>query len=72
MELREARDAADYFATPAELADRLSLRAAQPPGAVAARSQRARQIVADHYTWPAIVDAYEALMRAELAAKARR
>ena len=67
-----ARDAADYFANPAELADRLSQRAAQPPGAVAARSQRARQIVADHYTWPAIVDAYEALMRAELAAKARR
>jgi glycosyltransferase involved in cell wall biosynthesis len=62
-----ARDVADYFATPAELAQRLNQRMAQSPEAVARRSERARQIVADHYTWPAIVQAYEALMLAEMA-----
>ena len=67
-----ARDAADYFATPAELAQRLNARAAQPPEAVAQRAERARQIIQAHYTWPAIVAAYEALMRAEVARKGAR
>ena len=62
-----ARDAADYFTTPADLAQRLTQRVAQPPEAVARRSQRARQIMAEHYSWPAIVQAYETLMRAQVA-----
>ncbi|MFD1710195.1 DUF1972 domain-containing protein [Ottowia flava] len=66
-----ARDAADYFAKPAELAERLNTRVAQSPEAVAQRADRARQIIAEHYTWPAIVDAYEALMQAECAHRRR-
>ncbi|QTD47486.1 DUF1972 domain-containing protein [Ottowia testudinis] len=58
-----ARDAADYFRTPAQLADGLRCCAAQTSAQAAAeRGRRAREIVADHYTWPRIVDAYEALM----------
>lgn len=67
-----ARDAADYFSGPAQLADRLNQRLAQPPEAVAQRAARARQIIAQHYTWPAIVDAYEVLMRAEVAQKRQK
>ena len=62
-----ARDAADYFGTPAQLAEWLDLRVTQPPEDVARRAARARQIIAEHYTWPAIVGQYETLMRAEVA-----
>lgn len=60
-----ARDAADYFHSPEQLAmclDRWSRRAD------AERQQcslRARQIVVEHYTWDRIVDDYEVLMRSE-------
>lgn len=60
-----ARDAADYFRTPAELAQRLDARLRQPPQAVAGRAARAREIIEHHYTWGAIIDAYEANMRAQ-------
>lgn len=60
-----ARDAADYFGTPEQLARSLDAVVAQGEALQPQRSQRARGIVADHYTWDAITDAYEALMRAE-------
>lgn len=60
-----ARDAADYFATPEQLARRLDAVVCQPDSERSLRSQRARGIVAQHYTWDAIADAYEALMRSE-------
>jgi len=52
---------ADYFSSPEELAQCLTRLPAPTP----ARSQRARQRITQHYTWAAIVDAYEALMQAE-------
>ena len=60
-----ARDAADYFATPEQLARSLDLVVGQSDAMLPQRSQRARDIVAEHYTWEGIADAYEALMLSE-------
>lgn len=60
-----ARDAAAYFTTPEQLARHLDALVAEAPGLRAERSRRARGVVARHYTWEGIADAYEALMRAE-------
>jgi glycosyltransferase involved in cell wall biosynthesis len=60
-----ARDAADYFATPEQLARSLDLVVDQSDAMLPQRSQRARDIVAEHYTWDGIADAYEALMHSE-------
>ena len=61
-----ARDAADYFDSPAQLARCLDALAGQQDAAVQARRiQRAREIVARHYTWDGITDAYEALMHSQ-------
>ncbi|HCE92682.1 MAG TPA: hypothetical protein DEV74_09285 [Acidovorax sp.] len=60
-----ARDAADYFATPEQLARSLDLVVGQSDAMLPQRSQRARDIVAEHYTWDGIADAYEALMHSE-------
>ncbi len=62
-----ARDAADYFGDPAALARALSRLATASAPERQARSARARQIVAAHYTWEQIADRYEALMRAQCA-----
>jgi glycosyltransferase involved in cell wall biosynthesis len=60
-----ARDAADYFETPEQLARCLDLVVEQTEAMLSPRSQRARDIVAEHYTWDGITDAYEALMHSE-------
>ncbi|ODS61643.1 MAG: hypothetical protein ABS37_14410 [Acidovorax sp. SCN 65-108] len=60
-----ARDAADYFATPEQLARSLDLVVGQSDAMLPQRSQRARDIVSEHYTWDGIADAYEALMHSE-------
>lgn len=60
-----ARDAADYFATPEQLARSLDLVVGQSDAMLPQRSQRARDIVSEHYTWDGIADAYEALMYSE-------
>ena len=41
--------------------------AALTPVARQSMAEQARQIVATHYTWEGIADAYEALMQAEVA-----
>lgn len=60
-----ARDAADYFRSPEELAQYLDQRVNHAAAEQQQRSGRARRIVAEHYTWNHIVDAYEMLMRSE-------
>lgn len=60
-----ARDAADYFATPEQLARSLDLVVRESDALRPRRAQRARGIVAEHYTWDGITDAYEALMDSE-------
>jgi glycosyltransferase involved in cell wall biosynthesis len=60
-----ARDAADYFATPGQLARSLDLVVRESDALRPQRAQRARGIVAEHYTWDGITDAYEALMHSE-------
>ncbi|WP_233589855.1 DUF1972 domain-containing protein [Acidovorax sp. FJL06] len=60
-----ARDAAEYFSTPEQLARSLDRVVSQGAALQAERSRRARGIVAEYYTWDGIADAYEALMRAE-------
>lgn len=60
-----ARDAADYFATPAQLASSLDKVFGQSDALRQQRSQRARNIVSAHYTWDGIADAYERLMESE-------
>jgi len=62
-----ARDAALYFQSPQELAQRLVAVLALDPSARQSVAERARHIVATHYTWEHITDAYEALMLAEVA-----
>lgn len=62
-----ARDAADYFRTSAQLAGALARYTQTGTETLTQRGQRARDIVAGHYTWPRIVDAYEALMREQCA-----
>ncbi|ODS90857.1 MAG: hypothetical protein ABS45_14515 [Comamonas sp. SCN 65-56] len=56
-----ARDAASYFSTPDELARCLQAWRERTAAEQARRAARARQIVAQHYDWERIVDAYEAL-----------
>lgn len=60
-----ARDAADYFETPEQLARQLDHVVQALDALRVERAQRARAIVAQHYTWDRIADAYEALMRSE-------
>ena len=60
-----ARDAAEYFNTPEQLARCLDRVVGQGAGLQARRAQHARAIVSEHYTWDGITDAYEVLMRAE-------
>lgn len=60
-----ARDAADYFETPEQLARSLDQVFVQSDSLRQQRSQHARRIVSEHYTWDAIADAYEALMYSE-------
>ena len=67
-----ARDAAAYFKTPEQLAHHLSQWVGSADGQREERSRRARQIVARHYTWEGIVDAYETLMREECSASVVR
>lgn len=64
-----ARDAADYFSTPEQLARSLDSVVSQTVALQSERSQRARAIVAEHYTWDGIADTYEALMRSECRAR---
>ena len=63
-----ARDAADYFDTPAQLARQLQQMEQLPASESLRRSARAREIIAQHYTWARIADDYEALMRAQCSA----
>ena len=60
-----ARDAASYFSTPAELEERLREWSARTPDDAMHRGDRARRIVAQDYDWERVVDAYEALARAQ-------
>ncbi|KRA13009.1 DUF1972 domain-containing protein [Acidovorax sp. Root568] len=60
-----ARDAADYFGSPEELARRLDQLVSQWQLAYPERSRRARDIVDTYYTWERITDAYETLMYAQ-------
>lgn len=60
-----ARDAAEYFRTPEQLARSLDELFRHGAARQALRAQRARAVVSEHYTWEGISDAYEALMRAE-------
>lgn len=61
-----ARDAAHYFSGVEELAAALAKVQALEPAARQAAAQRARAIVAQHYTWDLITDQYEALLLAQL------
>lgn len=65
-----ARDAAAYFDTPEQLARSLDQWAASADGQRPERSRRARQRIAESYTWEGITDAYEALIRSECGARA--
>lgn len=64
-----ARDAADYFSTPEQLASSLDSVVSQTVALQSERSRRARAIVVEHYTWDSITDAYETLMRSECRAR---
>jgi len=60
---------ADYFRTPEELASHLGTWAAFARNQREACAQRARQRIEQHYTWDAITDAYETLMRTQCKTK---
>lgn len=60
-----ARDAAEYFTTPDQLARHLDRLKDEGAAQQSLRAARARAIVTEHYTWDGIADAYEALMRSE-------
>ena len=60
-----ARDAAHYFNCPEELAQCLDRWVSMTEYERHQCHSGARRIVAEHYTWGRIVDAYEALMRSE-------
>lgn len=60
-----ARDAAQYFQTSRQLAEALKRLRALPVGERQTMADRAREIVAQHYTWDSIAAQYENLMRAE-------
>jgi glycosyltransferase involved in cell wall biosynthesis len=64
-----ARDAADYFSTPEQLAGKLEQLYREVDAMRLQRSHRARAIVEEHYTWDGIADTYEALMRSECRAR---
>lgn len=61
-----ARDAALYFESAPMLAEQLTHVRALTPIARQSIADQARQIIATHYTWDGITDAYEALMQAEV------
>ena len=67
-----ARDVSDYFQSSAQLAQHLVRAANLEEGARRQLFDRARRIVALHYTWDRIADAYEALMQIELAGSTPR
>ena len=60
-----ARDAAEYFSTPEQLARSLDRVVGEGAVLQFQRARRAREIVATHYTWEGITDAYEALMHVQ-------
>jgi glycosyltransferase involved in cell wall biosynthesis len=60
-----ARDAAEYFETPQQLARQLEQVLQQPLLERSRRCARAREIVAQNYTWDRIADDYEALLFAQ-------
>ena len=60
-----ARQAADYFRTPEQLAQALTQRAQASPAQRQARAALARQIITEHYTWEQITERYETLARAQ-------
>lgn len=57
-----ARDAAEYFSSPDELAQCLERMVSLGAQSFERRGAMARAIVAQHYTWDGIADAYEQLM----------
>ncbi|QXL83559.1 DUF1972 domain-containing protein [Comamonas sp. NLF-1-9] len=61
-----ARDAAQYFHTPAQLARALSAVHKLSAQARRAASRRARNIVIEDYSWDRIVKQYEALMHSDI------
>lgn len=62
-----ARDAAQYFQTGQQLAEALERVRALPTTARQAMAGRAREIVAQNYTWDLIAAQYETLLHAECA-----
>lgn len=62
-----ARDAAQYFRTPAQLAQAFFRVRALASAERRAIGERARGIVARHYTWELVAEQYDALLRAEFA-----
>ena len=60
-----ARDAAEYFETPQQLARQLEQMVQLPLLERSRRCARAREIVAKNYTWDRIADDYEALLFAQ-------
>lgn len=58
-------DVAEYFKSPAQMAACVARMRSWSSEACRQRILRARQIVAERYTWNGIIDAYEALMLAE-------
>jgi glycosyltransferase involved in cell wall biosynthesis len=60
-----AQDVADYFQTPAQMAECLRRLSARPAQEAAHLRQAARDIIARRYTWEGVTTAYEALMQAE-------
>ncbi|MCI5069435.1 DUF1972 domain-containing protein [Acidovorax sp.] len=60
-----ARDAAEYFETPQQLARQLEQIVQLPLLERSRRCARAREIVAKNYTWDRIADDYEALLFAQ-------
>ena len=60
-----AQDVADYFQTPAQMAECLRRLSARPDQETARLRQAARDIIARRYTWEGVTMAYEALMQAE-------
>lgn len=61
-----ARDVAEYFKTPEELALCIQRMINMDPKDREFRVQQARSIISDHYTWEKIADQYEALMLAQI------
>ena len=61
-----ARDAAQYFRTPEQLAACIQAVFAMTPEQRQFQTSRAREIIDSHYTWDHITDQYERLMRVQL------